>query len=177
MIDEKGRLKLSSTARLPPDYDFGDRDFFLMHRDNPDLGIKMSAPYYQTLDGDALIVLSRRVNHPDGSFAGVVAGAMRLKYVEQLFRGIKIDNGMWITLLMTDGTIIARAPHHPGDLGHNLKNAPIMQAFRSCPRGAIRSRRACRGLKRGSTSISKSANAAVAQRERAQSPCSGRLVA
>jgi PAS domain S-box-containing protein len=129
VIDEKGRLKLSSTARLPTDYDFGDRDFFLMHRDNPDLGIKMSAPYYQTLDGDALIVLSRRVNHPDGSFAGVVAGAMRLSFIEQLFCGIKIDNGMWITLLMTDGTIIARAPHYPGDLGHSLKNAPIMKRF------------------------------------------------
>jgi hypothetical protein len=32
VIDDKGRLKLSSTGRLPINYDFGDRDFFLMHR-------------------------------------------------------------------------------------------------------------------------------------------------
>jgi PAS domain S-box-containing protein len=129
VIDENARLKLSSTARLPLGYDFSDRDFFQMHRDNPDLGIKFSAPYYQTLDGDALIVLSRRINHPDGSFAGVVAGAMRLKYIEQLFRGIKVDTGSWITLLMTDGTIIARLPHRDGDLGRDIRKAPILQHF------------------------------------------------
>ncbi len=100
-----------------------------MHRNNPDLGLRLTAPYYQTLDGDALIVLSRRINHADGSFGGVVAGAMRLKYVEQLFRGIKIDNGTWITLLMTDGTIVARAPHRDGDLGRNIQNAPIIKHF------------------------------------------------
>ena len=129
VLDERGKLKLSSTARLPTGYDFVGRDFFEIHRDNPDLGIKITAPYYQTLDGDALIVLSRRIDHPDGTFAGVVAGAMRLKYVEQLFRGIKIDNGMWITLLMTNGTIIARTPHRDGDLGHTIKNGPILDYF------------------------------------------------
>ncbi len=129
VIDEDGKLKLSSTARLPINYDFSDRDFFMMHRDNPDLGIKISAPYYQTLDDDALIVLSRRINHPDGSFAGVIAGAIRVKYIEQLFRGIKIDNGMWISLLRTDGTIIARAPHRDGDLGRSINNAQILEHF------------------------------------------------
>jgi PAS domain S-box-containing protein len=129
VIDAHGKLSLSSTARLAPGYDFSDRDFFGMHRDNPDLGIKLSAPYYQTLDGDALIVLSRRINHPDGSFAGVVAGAMRIKYVEQLFRGITIDSGLWITLLTTDGTIIARSPHRSGDAGRNISQAPVLEHF------------------------------------------------
>ena len=127
-----------------------------MHRDNPDLGIKISAPYYQTLDGDALIVLSRRINHADGCFAGVVTGAMRIKYVEQLFRGITIDSGSWITLLMTDGTIIARSPHRDGDAGRNISRhrsssiSSVRELDNSKPQ-------ACRGLRRGSMSISRSA--------------------
>jgi PAS domain S-box-containing protein len=140
VLDENGRVKLASTARLPPGTDFSNRDFFMRHRNNPDLGIRISAPYYQTLDGDALIVLSRRLNHADGSFAGVVTGALRLNYVEQLFRGIKIDNGMWITLLMTDGTIIARAPHRDGDVGRNIKNAPILDHFVRARAGQYESR-------------------------------------
>ncbi|HEX4192929.1 MAG TPA: response regulator [Stellaceae bacterium] len=129
VLDENGKLKLASTGRLQPGTDFSDREFFTRHRNNPDLDVRLSAPYYQTLDGDALLVLSRRLDHPDGSFAGVVTGALRLKYVEQLFRGIKIENGMWITLLMTDGTIIARSPHREGDVGHNIKNAPVINHF------------------------------------------------
>ncbi len=129
VIDENGRLKLSSTARIAPGTDFSDREFFKIHRHNPDLGIKLTAPYSQTLDGDALIVLSRRINHADGSFAGIVAGAMRVRYVEQLFHGIKIDSGSWITLLTTDGTIITRVPHRDGDAGRSIKGAPILDRF------------------------------------------------
>jgi PAS domain S-box-containing protein len=129
VLDENGKLKLSSTARLAQGYDLSDRGFFQMHRDNPDLGVRLSAPYYQTLSGDGLLVLSRRINGSDGRFAGVVAGALRLKYVEQLFHGIRVDNGAWITLLMTDGTIIARSPYRAQDVGRNIGKAPVLQHF------------------------------------------------
>jgi PAS domain S-box-containing protein len=129
VIDEHGALKLSSTARLEAGTDFSDRDFFTMHRDDPDLGIRLSGPYSRTTNGDQLLVLSRRINDADGHFAGVVAGALRLKYVEQLFHGIKTDNGAWITLLMTNGTIIARSPYRVQDIGRNLSKAPILQHF------------------------------------------------
>jgi PAS domain S-box-containing protein len=139
VIGENGKLKFASTARLQPGTDFSDREFFTRHRDDPDLGIRISAPYYQALDGDALLVLSRRLNHPDGSFAGVVTGALRLKYVEQLFNSIKSDNGTWITLSMTDGTIIARAPHRDGDIGHSIKNSSVFAHFVSARAGQFES--------------------------------------
>jgi PAS domain S-box-containing protein len=129
VLDEHGRLKLNSTARLAPNTDFSERGFFKLHRDNPDLGIRLSEPYYQTRNGDRLVVLSRRIDYPDGRFAGVVAGALRLKYVEQLFHGIKVDDGAWITLLMTDGTIVARSPPLSGDVGRNISKAPILDHF------------------------------------------------
>ena len=129
VIDEHGRLKLSSTARLESGSDFTDRDFFARHRDDPDLGLHLSGPYSRTTNGDQLLVLSRRINHRDGRFAGIVTGALRLKYVEQLFHGIETDDGAWITLLMTDGTIIARSPHREGDVGRNISDAPLVQHF------------------------------------------------
>jgi PAS domain S-box-containing protein len=129
VLDEQGRLKLGSTARVAPGTDFTDRDFFARHRDNADLALRLSGPYSRTTNGDELLVLSRRLADPDGRFTGVVAGALRLKYVEQLFQGIKVDDGAWITLLMTDGTIIARSPHRDGDIGRNISNAPLVQHF------------------------------------------------
>jgi len=135
VIDKHGTLKLSSTARLEPGTDFSDRDFFTMHRDDPDLGIRLSGPYGRTTDRDQLLVLSRRLNDADGRFAGIVTGALRLKYVEQLFHGIKTDNGAWITLLMTNGTMIARSPYRAQDIGRNLGKAPIFQHFRNARAG------------------------------------------
>ena len=129
VLDEQGKLKLSSTARLAPNHDFSERDFFKMHRDNPDLGIRLSPPHYQTQNSEQLLVLSRRINYPDGRFAGVVAGALRLRYVEQLFHGIKVDEGAWITLMMTDGTIVSRSPHNSGDVGRNISKAPVLDHF------------------------------------------------
>jgi PAS domain S-box-containing protein len=135
VIDATGRLKLNSTPRIAPGYDLSDRDFFIAHRKSPDLGLKFSAPYFQTLNGDGLIVLSRRIDDQRGRFAGVVAGAMRLKFIEQLFQGIQVDNGNWITLLMDDGTILARAPRRESDIGHNIKNAPVMTHFAAARSG------------------------------------------
>jgi PAS domain S-box-containing protein len=129
VLDEKGKLKLNSTGRVSPGTDFSDRVFFISHRDSPDLGLTFSAPYYQTTDSDPLLVLSRRINYPDGRFAGVVAGAMRLNYIQQLFSGVTLDNGTWISLIMTDGTIIARAPRQPGEIGRSIKNGPLFSHF------------------------------------------------
>ena len=129
VIDEHGKLMLSSTARLPSGTDFSDRDFFIATRDSTDLSLHYSAPYYQTINHDGLLIVSRRMNHPDGSFAGVVAGALRLRYIAQLFSGIQLDKGAWVTLLMTDGTIVARSPLQPGDVGRKLTNAPIFRHF------------------------------------------------
>jgi PAS domain S-box-containing protein len=129
VLDENGKLKLNSTARVKPGSDFSDRAFFTAHRDSPDLGLTFSAPYYQTTDSDPLLVLSRRINYPDGRFAGVVAGAMRLKYIQQLFSGVALDSGTWITLVMTDGTIVARAPLRAGDVGRSIHNGPLFKHF------------------------------------------------
>jgi PAS domain S-box-containing protein len=129
VIDEKGKLKISSTSRLPPGTDFSDRDFFRAHRDHPGLGLTVTAPYQQTTNGDALMVLSRRINYPDGRFAGVVAGAMRLSYIQQLFSGVALDNGTWISLIMTNGTIVARVPLQPGDIGRSIRNGPMYKYF------------------------------------------------
>ncbi|HEY3916292.1 MAG TPA: response regulator [Stellaceae bacterium] len=140
VLDENGKLKLSSTDRLPLGTDFSDRGFFTSRRDNPDLGLRLSGPYTQTTTSDPLIVLSRRIDYPDGRFAGVVAGALRISYIEQLFSGIALDNGVWVTLFATDGTILARSPLRPTDLGHTVHNAPLLQHFATAPAGQFEGR-------------------------------------
>ena len=135
VIDAGGKLEIDSTARLPPGTDFSDRAFFRTHRDDPSLDMKITAPYGRTQNGDKLIILSRRIDTPDGRFAGVVAGAMRIRFIQQLFGGLALDNGAWVTLLKADGTILARSPLQAGDVGRNIGKAPLFKYFPAAPSG------------------------------------------
>ena len=69
-----------------------DRDFFQVHQTRADRGLFISAPWV-TPDGEYLISLSRRISTEDGSFAGVVAGSMRLSYFHNLFRKLNFGLG------------------------------------------------------------------------------------
>jgi PAS domain S-box-containing protein len=129
VIGADGKLEIDSTNRLPLGTDFTNRSFFSSHRYNTDMGLMIEAPYSGTAKSEQLIVLSRRINRPDGSFGGVVAGAMRISYIQQLFNGLGLDRGATVTLLGTDGSFLARAPFRPTDIGRMLVDAPLFKHF------------------------------------------------
>jgi PAS domain S-box-containing protein len=137
VIDANGKLKIDSTSRLPIGTDFAQRSFFTSHRDDPSLGLTVEAPYISSTT-EPLIVLSRRIDRPDGGFAGVVAGAMRISYIQQLFNGLKLDPGTTVTLLGTDGRFLAHAPFRQSDVGRVLVDAPLFKHFPSAPSGEFR---------------------------------------
>ena len=138
VIDANGKLKIDLTWRLPVGLDFTHRNFFSAHRYNSDLSLMVEAPYTSNSAGDQLIVLSRRINHPDGSFAGVVAGAMHISYIQQLFNDIALDQGGTITLMGTDGAFLARSPYRASDVNRMLVNAALFKHFPTAKSGQFR---------------------------------------
>ncbi|WZB75126.1 hypothetical protein WJ972_35190 [Achromobacter insuavis] len=87
---------------MPPDVNFADRDFFQVHRERADAGMYISRPYQSRLrGGDESIGISRRLSHPDGSFAGVVSGSLRLAYFRERFAGLSIGPRDAITIFAT----------------------------------------------------------------------------
>lgn len=137
VIGADGKLKIDSTDRLPIGLDFSNRSFFSSHRYDPSLGLTVEAPYISSTT-EPLIVLSRRLDTPDGRFGGVVAGAMRISYIQQLFNGLKLDPGTTITLLGTDGSFLARTPFRQSDVGRMLVDAPLFKHFPNAPSGEFR---------------------------------------
>ena len=75
---------------------------------SPDLYI--SQPIVARTNGNNLMAMSRRLSAPDGSFAGVVVGSLRLAYFRELFSNILRDSRDRITLRRTDGTVLMRWP-------------------------------------------------------------------
>ncbi|MFP4905636.1 diguanylate cyclase, partial [Paraburkholderia sp. BR14261] len=98
--------------------------------DSPHVGLFLSHPFIPR-DGpaNATIGLSRRLSNPDGSFAGVVVGTMRLDYFRQLFSGVDIGTNGALALTLADGTLLMRRPYVPDLIGKSVAESALFQRF------------------------------------------------
>jgi diguanylate cyclase (GGDEF)-like protein len=111
-LDAHGKIIVDSASAVPRSTSLADRAWFTIHRDNPHLGLFISRPLQSRINpGEVDIMFSRRVNRPDGSFAGVVVAAFRLDYFKNLLSGVNLGPGGSITLLQEDGHVILRYPN------------------------------------------------------------------
>ncbi|MCI1838128.1 sensor domain-containing diguanylate cyclase [Achromobacter sp. HNDS-1] len=130
ILDRDGNIRYDSQSLLPSNVNFADRDFFQIHRDNADVGMYISRPYLSRLrGGDESIGISRRISNPDGSFAGVVSGSLRLAYFRERFASLSIGPRDAITIYRNDGVVIARTPYSSRDLGSDIGQALDFQQF------------------------------------------------
>lgn len=130
ILDSEGNVVYDSQTIEPPKANFADRDFFQVHRDSADAGMYVSRPYRSRLrDGDESIGISRRLSNPDGSFAGVVTGSLRLAFFRERFARLSLGPQDSITILRNDGAVIARSPYSSTDLGADIGQAKAFQQF------------------------------------------------
>ncbi|GFO62802.1 hypothetical protein GMPD_07210 [Geomonas paludis] len=86
------------------------RDYFSAQRDNQHLGLVISNPLVGGISGKWMVVLSRRVNFPDGSFAGLVYAGITLDYLSQSFSKVDVGKQGLLSLVAADRTLLARYP-------------------------------------------------------------------
>ncbi|MGA7777005.1 MAG: sensor domain-containing diguanylate cyclase [Paraburkholderia sp.] len=130
VLDQAGNVRFDSQSVTPRQINVADRDYFVAHRNASNLGLYISRPYmsHQKGAGES-IALSRRLSNPDGSFAGVVVGTLRLTYFRRLFAGMNLGNSGSMALLLSDGTMLMRRPYDPKIIGINLTGTPNYTRF------------------------------------------------
>ena len=130
LVDQQGKILADSTSVQPRNFSLADRPHFQEHRRNPSLELLIGAPFKSRFGfKDWCISFSRRISGEDGSFQGVASAAMRLVYFRQLFHTLDIGPDSNVTLLNTDGTMLARHPDIPGRdvIGESFASAPNFQ--------------------------------------------------
>ncbi len=116
VLDAQGNIRYDSLASTPPQVNFADRDYFKVHQDADDVGLFVSRPYDSRLrSGDESIAISRRISNADGSFAGVVAGSLRMAYFRDRFAEVSIGPHDAITVFRNDGVVLLRNPYSRAD--------------------------------------------------------------
>jgi diguanylate cyclase (GGDEF)-like protein len=126
-LDKDGKISLDSKALNPSYNDLSDRDYFLVHKNNPNAGLFFGRPVTSRSSGEKVLALSRRVTHADGSFAGVVVATLRLSYFEEMFKKIALGADGSVTLARSDGIVLMRWPAPEEYIGRDLRHAKLFE--------------------------------------------------
>ncbi|MET0428166.1 MAG: sensor domain-containing diguanylate cyclase, partial [Microvirga sp.] len=129
VINEYGGIIEDAASEIPRGGSFTDRDYFQIHRDRSDAGLHVSRPFKSRLDDGLHIALSRRVSHPDGSFAGVVVVGVPLTSLWHRLKDLNLAEKGSVTLFRGDGIVLVRKPYSEDDVGRDLSQTPNVQRY------------------------------------------------
>ena len=129
VTDENGNAVIDAGVVPARKVNYADRGYFQAHKAQDGLGLYISRPLTSRLLGTRMIVLSRRINKPDGSFGGVALGTLNLSFFTRLFAEIDLGRDGAINLYLRDGTRIARYPFVDADIGASIAGAPTFERF------------------------------------------------
>ncbi len=130
VLNEKGDV---IDSLLPSEHEnWALTDYFSKHRRDADSELLISKPFAVKKPDSAGIPISRRLAHPDESFAGVVVYGLKLSYVRDLFDRLKLGTHGTISLLFADGTVLARLPPAANTTGQTLNSSdPLTRAVQA----------------------------------------------
>jgi len=134
ILDEQGIPRFRSRALPGDSATLSDRPYFIAHRDQAHLGVILSDPLITQIEHRAAIVMSRRLNKPDGSFDGIVQAVVDLEEFQGIYQAIDLGQGSAISLLRDDGTLFVRQPPMPQVVGRKF---PEMVTPPSDPSGLV----------------------------------------
>ncbi|GAB3626430.1 sensor domain-containing diguanylate cyclase [Pandoraea terrae] len=148
VLDASGNILIDASDK-PRKGNFADRKYFTVHRDNPNIGLYISDPYQSKLrDGEPSIALTRRLSHPDGSFAGIVLFAVNLEYFHNLFAGLSLGPHGSIALIGKNGIMVMRQPYEARIIGRDISQASTFRQFASEAEGSFSETASIDGVRR-----------------------------
>ncbi|HEY5366163.1 MAG TPA: diguanylate cyclase [Casimicrobiaceae bacterium] len=146
IVDADGKLVASSQPLRP--VNVADRAYFIAHKARDSGLLDISRPVVGRSSGRALIQLSRRMNHPDGSFAGIVLLSVAPDYFTRLYSNADFGSHSALSLVGRDGVLRARR------IGNDVTSrdigggALLVARARAAPRGTYESTSSFDGVSR-----------------------------
>jgi diguanylate cyclase len=129
IYDAKGRWVVTDKDITPETANNADRDYFMYHREHSDRHVRIGEVVQSRSTGELIIPISRRLDNPDGSFAGVLLGTIKVSYFVDYYGDFKIDDRGALVLAMRNGTILVRRPFMAAVVGQSLSESEIFKRY------------------------------------------------
>jgi PAS domain S-box-containing protein len=110
IADIDGIVKYGKGNTFSDPANLADHDFFIRAKNEPGPGLFISGPVFDRIAQQWIIVLARRLNNPDGMFAGVVYASYAAANFEKTLSALSLDKHGAATLRTTDLALVQRFP-------------------------------------------------------------------
>ncbi|MBS1169315.1 MAG: histidine kinase [Burkholderiaceae bacterium] len=131
--DADGNILYGTRITEAASVNIADRSYFRQLRDNNAIDMIVSEPVDGAISNRRIIVVARRLNAPDGRFAGIIYAPIDLQEFNRIAMSLEVGRRGTVFIRRTDGdfTLIARQPDTINDQNalSSIKPAPQLLAF------------------------------------------------
>ena len=128
--DESGKSTAITSDGTERKAYLGDRDYFVQLRDTAIDSLLISGPTAADT-GRQTLILSRRLRHPDGSFAGVIGAAVDPGFIGDFYASIDIGARANVILRDFNGLILASAGTVVYTIGRQVMQPSFAQRWKN----------------------------------------------
>lgn len=148
VYDSEGRWLINSLGSAPAGANNSDRGYFKHHRASPDPSLYIGPPIRSRSEGQWVLTLSRRLNHTDGSFAGVVLITVDLRSISEFYQQFDLGETGSILLVDANGTLLSRWPWSESAIGTDRSSMMPFRAMMEQGHGSYRYKSSIDGVER-----------------------------
>lgn len=110
LFDGQGKLVAQSNKPLTPGINVADREYFIYHRTHSDQGIRIDTPLISRASHRWVLPMTMRIDHPDGSFAGVAAVNINYDFLAEFYSRMNLGADSAVDIFLGNGTLLMRWP-------------------------------------------------------------------
>ena len=104
-----------------------DREYFQYHRTHPDRQLYVNPVIRSVSVGNLIVVVSRRIDHADGRFAGVVTAAIDLDYFQRFYATFDLGHDGLTGLYRDDAVLLVRQPFLKSSVGQSAQRIALFR--------------------------------------------------
>ncbi|RIX48879.1 MAG: PAS domain S-box protein [Rhodocyclales bacterium GT-UBC] len=138
LVDADGWVLLDAGGKTR--INVADREYFQRARQQQDDGLIVAGPLLGRVQPNWMILFGRRLNRPDGSFAGMVLATIAATHFSNLFSTLDLGKNGAISLRTADFSLVARyqeANAAASAIGTRLVSQQLAEAIASQPESGI----------------------------------------
>ena len=136
-LDEQGRIDLDSDVGNIG-ISLADREYFQVHRDQPEAGFYIGPGVRSRSTGTWLISASSPLRDAAGRWRGVMVAAVEPPFFERLWRELDLARQGAVSVFHRNGQLLMRSPADPESLGQYYPSLPLFtQMLPAAPEGVF----------------------------------------